>query len=105
MVVRLKYEEWYGQIIRENKNSDEYDNEVKVYYNISEHEVELNSGDVSFFIPFKVINEIINEIKNDSNIKNYEIVRELVDTLRRTPPESHDGILRDFENIFLKKEE
>lgn len=105
MVIRLGDEEWYGQIIRENKNSDEYDNEVKVYYNIRDHEVELNSGDVSFFIPLSVINDIINEIKNDSNIKNYELVGELVKTLRRTPPESHDRILREFENMFLKNKE
>lgn len=104
MVVRLRYEEWYGQIIRENEKSDEYDDKVKVYYDISNNELKLKSGDVNFFIPFTVINKIINEIKNDSNIKNYQLVRELVDTLRRTPPEAHGGILRDFENMFLKEE-
>ena len=104
MVVRLRDEEWYGQIIRENEKSDEYDDKVKVYYDISNNELKLKSGDVNFFIPFTVINEIINEIKNDSNIKNYELVRELVDTLRRTPPEAHNRILRDFENMFLKED-
>ena len=105
MVIRLRYEEWYGQIIRENEKSDEYDDEVKVYYDISNNELRLKSGDVNFFIPLTVINEIINEVKNDSNIKNYELVRELVDKLRRTPPESHDIILRNFEATFLKKED
>ena len=103
MVVRLRYEDWYGQIIRES--TDEYDNGVEAYYDISNQELKFKSGDVRFIIPLTVINEIINEIKNDINIKNYELVRELVDTLRRTPPEVHNKILRDFENMFLKEDD